>query len=74
MAEESLARKLAAIFHADIAGYSRLTGADEEGTPKTLSAYLDAISTLIEGHGGLAAELFGIDERNLLRRTLKPLF
>ena len=52
MAEESLNRKLAAIFYADVAGYSRLTGADEEGTHKTLSAYLDAISTLIEGRGG----------------------
>jgi len=52
MAEKGLNRKLAAIFYADVAGYSRLTGADEEGTHKTLSAYLDAVSTLIEGHGG----------------------
>ncbi len=52
MAEEGLTRKLAAIFYADVAGYSRLTGADEEGTHKTLSAYLDAITTLIEDHGG----------------------
>ena len=52
MAEGVLNRKLAAIFYADVAGYSRLTGADEEGTHKTLTAYLDAISTLIEGHGG----------------------
>ena len=52
MDEEGLDRKLAAIFYADVAGYSRLTGADEEGTHKTLSSYLDAISTLIKGHGG----------------------
>ena len=52
MAEAGLNRKLAAILYADVAGYSRLTGADEEGTHKTLRAYLDAISTLIEGHGG----------------------
>jgi len=52
MTEEGLNRKLAAIFYADVAGYSRLTGADEEGTHKTLSAYLDTISTLIEARGG----------------------
>jgi adenylate cyclase len=52
MSDEGLNRKLAAILYADVAGYSRLTGTDEEGTHKTLSAYLDAISTRIEGHGG----------------------
>jgi adenylate cyclase len=52
MADEDLKRKLAAIFYADVAGYSRLTGVDEEGTHKVLSACLDAISTHIEGHGG----------------------
>ena len=52
MAEKPVTRKLAAIFYADVAGYSRLTGQDEEGTHRTLSAYLDAITTLIEGHGG----------------------
>jgi adenylate cyclase len=52
MSDEGLNRKLAAILYADVAGYSRLTGTDEEGTHKTLSVYLDAISTLIEGHGG----------------------
>ncbi|MFO1352795.1 MAG: hypothetical protein U1F68_19810 [Gammaproteobacteria bacterium] len=35
-----LPRKLAAIFYADVAGYSRLTGEDEEGTHRILSAYL----------------------------------
>jgi len=52
MAEEGLIRKLAAILYADVAGYSRLTDADEEGTHKTLSAYLDAMSALIDRHGG----------------------
>ncbi len=52
MAAKGLTRKLAAIFYADVAGYSRLTGADEEGTHRTLSAFLDVISSLIEGHGG----------------------
>ena len=30
-------RRLAAILHADVAGYSRLMGADEEGTLDTLN-------------------------------------
>ena len=33
-------RKLAAILAADVAGYSRLTGADEEGTHERLKAHL----------------------------------
>ncbi len=41
MGTEPLKRKLAAILYADVAGYSRLTGEDEEGTHRTLSAYLD---------------------------------
>ena len=32
MAEKRLQRKLAAILAADVAGYSRLVGEDEEGT------------------------------------------
>lgn len=52
MPEESFTRKLAAIFYCDVAGYSRLTGVDEEGTHKVLSAYLDIISNLIKDHGG----------------------
>jgi adenylate cyclase len=52
MALPEVQRKLAAIFYADVAGYSRLTGADEEGTHRTLSASLDAMTAAIHGHGG----------------------
>jgi len=52
MTGEGLNRKLAAILYADVAGYSRLTGDDEEGTHRQLSAHLDAVSAVIEGHGG----------------------
>ncbi len=52
MEKEPLERKLTAILYADVAGYSRLTGEDEEGTHRTLSAYLDAITTSIERHNG----------------------
>jgi class 3 adenylate cyclase len=34
-------RRLAAILAADVAGYSRLMGADEEGTLEHLEALLD---------------------------------
>lgn len=47
-----LERKLAAILYADVAGYSRLTGEDEEGTHRTLSAYLDAITAAINNYHG----------------------
>ena len=50
--EERLPRKLAAILYADVAGYSRLTGEDEDATHRTLSEYLDRISSAIESHRG----------------------
>ena len=48
----NVSRKLAVIVYANVAGYNRLTRADEEGTHKTLSVYLDAITARIENHGG----------------------
>jgi class 3 adenylate cyclase len=45
-------RRLAAILAADVAGYSRLMGADEEGTLKTLNLYRGVITNLIEEHQG----------------------
>src|SRR5499425_842592 len=39
MAEQRVERRLAAIFAGDIAGYSRLMGADEEGTLSRLNAH-----------------------------------
>jgi TolB-like protein/class 3 adenylate cyclase len=47
-----LPRKLAAILYADVAGYSRLTGEDEDATHRRLSEYLDLISTTVEQHRG----------------------
>ena len=38
MAEERVNRKLAAILAADVVGYSRLMGVDEEGTLAALRA------------------------------------
>src|SRR5215471_5834372 len=45
-------RKLTAILCADVAGYSRLMGQDEEATLRTLSAYRKIIDGLIENHRG----------------------
>ncbi len=59
MAEKHVTRKLAAIFYADVAGYSRLTGEDEEGTHRLLSAYLDAITASIEKHYGTVLHFAG---------------
>ena len=50
--EDRLPRKLAAIVYADVAGYSRLTGEDEDATHRTLSEYLDVIANTIESHRG----------------------
>src|SRR5947208_4273720 len=48
----SVERKLAAIFAADVEGYSRLMGRDEVGTLRTLTAYRGIIDPLIASHRG----------------------
>ncbi len=45
---ETLASRLAAILHADIVGYSRLSGEDELGTHRTVRAYLGLIRDIVE--------------------------
>lgn len=47
-----LERKLTAIFYADVAGYSRLTETDEEGTHRLLSESLDRMTRCIERYNG----------------------
>src|SRR3954451_14156233 len=51
----NMERKLAAILHADVKGYSRLIGEDEAATLHTLSSYLEMISTHVRQHGGRVA-------------------
>jgi adenylate cyclase len=48
----SVERKLAAIFAADVAGYSALMGRDEVGTLRTLTAYRVIADRLIASHRG----------------------
>ena len=50
--EERLPRKLVAILYADVVGYSRLTGEDEDATHKTLTERLDLIAETIDRHRG----------------------
>ena len=57
--DTQLERKLSAIFYGDVAGYSRLTGQDEEGTHRILSSYLDAITEAIENHRGKVVHFAG---------------
>jgi class 3 adenylate cyclase len=43
-------RRLAAILAADVVGYSRLMGDDEEATLATLNAYREIIDGLVADH------------------------
>ncbi len=59
MTTESYQRKLTVILYADIAGYSRLTGEDEEGTHRRAMAVLDQASAAITGGGGTVLRYAG---------------
>ena len=48
MNSQDVKRKLTAILNADVAGYSRLMGEDEEATARTITAYREVLTTLIQ--------------------------
>ena len=50
MEAPSVERKLAAIFAADVEGYSRLIGRDEVGTLRTLTTYRGITDRQITSH------------------------
>ena len=52
MTQEGFKRKLTAILSADVAGYSRLMGDDEEATVRTITAYREILTNLIQQHNG----------------------
>ena len=52
MTTQEVKRKLAAILSADVKGYSRLMGEDEEGTIRTLNAYKEVLTGFIQKHQG----------------------
>jgi adenylate cyclase len=59
MGEDRVARRLAAILAADVAGYSRLMGADESGTARTLRDHRAAIDPVVANHGGRIVKTTG---------------
>src|SRR5215212_9444544 len=52
-------RRLAALFAADVEGYSRLMGLDEVGTLRTLTAHREIMDQLIGEHGDRIANTAG---------------
>lgn len=59
MATEKLRRKLAAILYADVVGYSRLTGENEDATHHRLSKYLDLATKNIRTRNGKVVHFAG---------------
>lgn len=56
---DRLKRKLAAILHADVVGFSRLSNEDEEGTYRRLRDYLDFFAETIQFHNGRVVNTAG---------------
>jgi adenylate cyclase len=59
MTTQEVKRKLAAILSADVKGYSRLMGEDEEGTTRTLNTYREVMTGLIQHHHGRVVDATG---------------
>lgn len=60
MAAERVQRRLAAVFAADVVGYSRMIRAEEEATLAALAALrAEVIDPTISGHGGRIFKLMG---------------
>ena len=52
MPPQSFERRLTAILSADVAGYSRLMGEDDDATVRTLTGYREMMTSLINGKRG----------------------
>ncbi|MCG2778218.1 MAG: adenylate/guanylate cyclase domain-containing protein [Desulfobacterales bacterium] len=59
MGAERTKRKLTAILSADVKGYSRLMEDDEEATVRTITAYREVMTNLIQGHHGRVVDAKG---------------
>jgi adenylate cyclase len=59
MTTQEVKRKLAAILSADVKGYSRLMSEDEEATVRTLNAYKQIMTNLIQQHHGRVVDAPG---------------
>jgi class 3 adenylate cyclase len=59
MNDENVHRKLAAIFHSDVVGYSKLMADNEVDTINTISEYRDVMGKLIRQHRGRVVDTSG---------------
>jgi len=59
MTTQEVKRKLTAILSADVKGYSRLMEEDEKGTVRTLNAYKEVMTGLIQQHHGRVVDAPG---------------
>jgi adenylate cyclase len=59
MTQDGFKRKLVAILSADVEGYSRLMGQNEEQTIRTLTSYRTAISDLVQQYRGRVVDTPG---------------
>jgi WD40 repeat protein len=67
---ERLQRRLAAILAADVVGYSRLMGEDEDATLATLKVYRRILDGLIGVHGG---RIFGTAGDSVIAEFASPI-
>jgi TolB-like protein/class 3 adenylate cyclase len=59
MTNKGIQRKLKAIFSADVQGYSKLMGDDDESTVSTITTYREIMSVLIEKYHGRVVDAPG---------------
>lgn len=52
MTHQTMKRRLSAVLHADVQGYSRLMSEDEVETVRTLTEYRNVLEGLVQEHGG----------------------
>ena len=57
--QENIKRKLTAVMHADVKGYSRLMSEDEESTVRTLAEYRQELHRLTGEHRGRVVDTAG---------------
>ncbi len=73
MAEERVQRRLAAILAADVVGYSRLMGVDEESTLRTLKSFCEIIDRIPSGESSCRSRSASKDSRlSSSRQSLMP--
>src|SRR5215510_5021272 len=69
MSVDRVQRRMAAILAADVVGYSRLMGKDEEGTLARLKAYREIVDGLIARHEG---RIFGSAGDSVIAEFASP--